>query len=190
FSNDWLNRLQQRWDCPVDYTELFRLAPPQTRTVTRFQRHGLEGRVTGYKNVTVPANSATAKNSTSFSRKPASRAEFVRGAAGFFPFAPGGLEGVESAAALEDQLHRTSGVDAGSSNKLERVIKLGVDGSLLEVAPGLSRGINFSSKKNDQDEAKAVEQELDEEPERAPDAQNEETAARADGDDADTPEED
>ncbi|KAM0275026.1 hypothetical protein ACHAQH_007632 [Verticillium albo-atrum] len=191
FSNSWLNRLQQRWDCPVDYTELFRLAPSQTRTVTRFQRHGLEGRVTGYKNVTVPANSATAKNSTSFSRKPASRAEFVRGAAGFFPFAPGGLEGVESAAALEDQLHRSSGDDGGSSNKLERVIKLGADGSLLEVAPGLSRGINFSSKKNDQDEAKAVEQELDQEPEQAPDqAQNEEGAAQANGNEADDPDED
>jgi len=33
----------------------------------------------------------------------------VRGAAGFFPFAPGGLEGVEAAAALEDQVYYDSG---------------------------------------------------------------------------------
>ncbi|ROT37524.1 DSHCT domain-containing protein [Sodiomyces alkalinus F11] len=169
FSTDWLNGLQQRWDCPTDYTELFKIAPPQTRTVTRFERHGLEGRVTGYKNVTVPANSATAKNSTSFSRKPASRSEFVRGAAGFFPFAPGGLEGIESTAALEDQLRRSAGGagDFNSAGKLERVIKLGNDGGLLEVAPGLSRGIDFTVKKTDQ-EAQVVEQELDREPEQAP----------------------
>ncbi|KAH6688959.1 antiviral helicase SKI2 [Plectosphaerella plurivora] len=182
FSPEWLNKLQQRWDCPVDYTELLNLAPPQSRTVTRFERHGLEGRVTGYKNVTVPANSATAKNSTSFSRKPASRADFVRGAAGFFPFAPGGLEGIESAAALEDQLHRKPAPHemGPSTNKLERVIKLG-DGGLLEVAPGLSRGIDLSAKKTDQAEAEAVEKELDQEPEQAPEAPDEDVEVETNG---------
>lgn len=175
--------MTRRWDCPTDYTELFKIGPPQTRTVTRFQRHGLEGRVTGYKNVTVPANSATAKNSTSFSRKPASRAEFVRGAAGFFPFAPGGLEGIESTAALEDQLRRSTGdtSDPSSASKLERVIKLGKDGGLLEVAPGLSRGIKFAVEKTDQ-EAQAVEQELDQEPEQAPTATDTVPDAHLNGD--------
>ncbi|KAG9627380.1 antiviral helicase, partial [Aureobasidium melanogenum] len=74
FSTPWLDRLQQRWDCPTNYEELFELAPTQTRTIIRFTREGLEGRVTGYKEVTVPANSATAKNSTSILRKPANRA--------------------------------------------------------------------------------------------------------------------
>ncbi|RYP13888.1 hypothetical protein DL765_006676 [Monosporascus sp. GIB2] len=175
FSNEWLNRLQQRWDCPADLTELFRIAPTQTRTVTRFQRHGLEGRVTGYKNVTIPANSATAKNSTSLMRKPAGRADFVRGAAGFFPFAPGGLEGVEATAAMEDQMLRTAGagIDA-TTNKLERVIKLGNEGRLLEVAPGLQRGIDFSKKKSEIDErqAKAIEAELDQEPEQGPESEH------------------
>src|ERR1700684_2400199 len=101
--------LHRRWEAPTDYTTLFKIAPTQTRTITRFTREGLEGRVTGYKEVTVPANSATAKNSTSFLRKPANRADFVRGAAGFFPFAPGGLEGVEAAAALEEQAIRAEG---------------------------------------------------------------------------------
>ena len=92
------NPTNRRWDTPADYTDLFTLAPTQSRTITRFTREGLEGRVTGYREVTVPANSSTAKNSTSLLRKPANRADFVRGAAGFFPFAPGGLEGVEQAA--------------------------------------------------------------------------------------------
>ncbi|KAL0937848.1 ATP-dependent RNA helicase [Colletotrichum truncatum] len=183
FPTDWLNRLQQRWDCPADYTELFKIAAPQTRTVTRFQRHGLEGRVTGYKNVTVPASSATAKNSTSFLRKPASRADFVRGAAGFFPFAPGGLEGIEATAALEDQVHRTGAGDAATSpsNKLERVIKLGTEGGLLEIAPGLSRGIDVSKKQSNEDEARAVEQELEQEPEQAPGVEDIDSERQAHG---------
>ncbi|KAI1111621.1 DSHCT domain-containing protein [Nemania sp. NC0429] len=171
FSTEWLNRLQQRWDSPADLTELFSIAPTQTRTVTRFQRQGLEGRVTGYKNVTVPANSATAKNSTSLLRKPGGRADFVRGAAGFFPFAPGGLEGVEATAAAEEQMMRsTAATTEGTKSKLERVIKLGAEGGLLEVAPGLHRGIDFSKKKSavNEKEARAVEAELDQEPEAGP----------------------
>ncbi|KAK5656611.1 hypothetical protein OQA88_4591 [Cercophora sp. LCS_1] len=172
FSSDWLNRVQQRFDVPTDYSLLFNIAPTQTRTVTRFVRHGLEGRVTGYRNVTVPASHATAKSSTSMTRKPASRAEFVRGAAGFFPFAPGGLEGVESTAALENQLRAANADDGDSKRKLERVIKLG-EGGLLEVAPGLSRGIDFSKRKKlataeSEKQAKEVEQVLDQEPEDAP----------------------
>lgn len=169
FSIEWLNRLQQRWDFETDYTSLFKLAPPQTRTVTRFLRHGLEGRVTGYKNVTVPSNSATAKNSTSLLRKPANRADFVRGAAGFFPFAPGGLDGIEATAALEDQVHGGGASDEGSrTNKLDRVIQLG-EGGLLEIAPGLSRGIDFSKKQSapDEEAANAVKEALEEEPEDA-----------------------
>src|ERR1700753_3670039 len=131
---------------PSNYQDLFQIAPTQTRTIVRFNREGLEARVTGYKEITVPANSATAKNSTSFSRKPASRADFVRGAAGFFPFAPGGLEGIEATAAFEDQVLRGSGGHDGGEGKtkLDRIIQLGSTGGLLEVAPGLSRGIDFS----------------------------------------------
>ncbi|KAG8417339.1 Antiviral helicase ski2 [Metarhizium acridum] len=168
FSSEWLNLLQQRWEFETEYTSLFKLAPTQTRTVTRFQRHGLEGRVTGYKNVTLPSNSATAKNSTSLLRKPANRADFVRGAAGFFPFAPGGLDGIEATAALEDQVH-TGGVEECSrANKLDRVIQLG-EGGLLQIAPGLDTGIDFSMKKNaaDEEAANAVQEALEEEPENA-----------------------
>lgn len=181
FSPEWLNRLQQRWDFEADYSSLFRLAPTQSRTVTRFLRHGLEGRVTGYRNVTVPASSATAKNSTSLLRKPANRAEFVRGAAGFFPFAPGGLDGIEATAALEDQIHgggplgddATNGV---GGNKLERVIQIGPEGGLLEVAPGFDRGIDFSKRKATHDQenaANAVKETLEEDPEGVQDGHRE-----------------
>lgn len=165
FSPSWLDRLQQRWEAPVKYGELFNLAPTQTRTIIRFTREGLEGRVTGYKEVTVPANSATAKNSTSLLRKPANRADFVRGAAGFYPFAPGGLDAVEATAAYEDELiaQTRNAADAGKTNKLDRVINFAAEGGLLEVPPGFSRGLRLREKHvEDEAAAEEVEQVLEE----------------------------
>ena len=144
FSPQWLNQLQQRWDVPINYRSLFQIAPTQTRTIIRFTREGLEGRVTGYREVTVPANSATAKNSTSLLRKPANRAEFVRGAAGFFPFAPGGLDGVEAVAAIEDEaIMQQENDGTKKAGGLDRVINLGGEGGLLEIPPGFTRGLNL-----------------------------------------------
>ncbi|OWO98028.1 hypothetical protein B2J93_8253 [Marssonina coronariae] len=189
FSAEWLNKLQQRWEAPTDYTALFKIAPTQTRTITRFTREGLSGRVTGYKEVTVPANSATAKNSTSFLRKPANKADFVRGAAGFFPFAPGGLEGVEAAAALDDQALKSGNddlVSIGAMGKLARVINLG-DGGLMEIAPGLKRGLNFEKKKTsdgDEKEANEVLGVLDEEPDVELPLEKENSICSGDSDDA------
>jgi antiviral helicase SKI2 len=158
----------RRWDCPTDYSALYKIAPTQTRTITRFTREGLEGRVTGYKEVTVPASSATAKNSTSLLRKPANRADFVRGAAGFFPFAPGGLEGVEAAAALEEQMLKANSTTLNNASKLERVINFSSEEGLLEIPPGFTRGLDFSAKKVkvDQNEAEDIEKTLDEEPDK------------------------
>ncbi|RDW90671.1 SKI complex RNA helicase subunit SKI2 [Aspergillus mulundensis] len=149
FSSEWLNRLQRRWDVSTDYNDLFEVAGTQTRTIVRFDREGLEGRVTGYHEVTVPANSANAKNSTSLLRRPAGRADFVRGAAGFFPFAPGGLDGVEAIAEMETEI-QTAGPSgaAGKQAGLDRIINFGTEGGLLEVAPGFSRGLKFEETKS------------------------------------------
>ncbi|KAK5944440.1 Antiviral helicase ski2 [Knufia obscura] len=156
FSAEWLNKLQQRWDYQTDYTELCQLAPTQTRTVTRFTREGLEGRVTGYKEVTVPASSATAKNSTSILRKPAGRADFVRGAAGFFPFAPGGLDGVDAIQAYEDESRiEESDRAAGNKRGLDRIINFGTEDGLLSIPPGFTRGMTFKDKSKDAKDAAA-----------------------------------
>ena len=148
FGPEWLNKLQRRWDVPVNYHGLFDLAPTQTRTVIRFVREGLEGKVAGYEEVTVPANNATAKDSTSILRKPSNRADFVRGAAGFFPFAPGGLDGVTAVAALEDQmLQNEQHAENSKGNRLDRVIDFGSKDGLLDIPPGFSRGLDFSKTK-------------------------------------------
>jgi antiviral helicase SKI2 len=147
FNTQWLNQLQQRWDAPSNYRSLCQIAPTQTRTIIRFTREGLEGRVTGYKEVTVPANSATAKNSTSLLRKPANRAEFVRGAAGFFPFAPGGLDGVEAIAAIEDEaISKSESSNAKRAGGLDRIINFGASDGLLEIPPGFTRGLDLQKK--------------------------------------------
>ncbi|KAL8735712.1 MAG: hypothetical protein Q9181_002715 [Wetmoreana brouardii] len=154
--NVWLNKLQQRWEIPTDLNNLFELAPTQTRSVIRFTREGLEGKVTGYKEVTVPTNSATAKNSTSLIRKPANRADFVRGAAGFFPFAPGGLDGVQAVADLEEEsLQESLRADKPRAHGLSRVIDLGSENRLLQVPPGFNRGLDFEKAKDTVDKAAA-----------------------------------
>ncbi|KAF2016267.1 antiviral helicase [Aaosphaeria arxii CBS 175.79] len=182
FNTRWLNRLQQRWDAPTNYRGLFEIAPTQTRTIIRFTREGLEGRVTGYREVTVPANSATAKNSTSLLRKPANRAEFVRGAAGFFPFAPGGLDGVEAIAAIEDEvILRQDGNRTKKTNALDRVINLTAEGGLLEIAPGFSRGLNLEKKPLvDAKAAKEIEDTLEEEPQPSKEEEDEEDPIQLD----------
>jgi len=170
FDTHWLNRLQQRWEVEPSYEELFQMAPTQTRTITRFTREGLEGRVTGYKEITVPAHSATAKNSTSLLRKPAARAEFVRGAAGFFPFAPGGLDGIEAiASAEEDVLQRNESGKSEKPRGLDRVISTGPQGGLLEVAPGLSRGLRYKKQTEAHEKIdQQVQKTLEEDPEPLP----------------------
>lgn len=166
-----------RWDVPTDYNELYELAPTQTRTVIRFTREGLEGKVTGYREVTVPTNSATAKNSTSLLRKPANRADFVRGAAGFFPFVPGGLESVQDIAAIEDKMTQDVKQLGKAKSSLNRVIEFGTEGGLLEVPPGFTRGLDFgkTSIKASEEISKQIEETLGEFTDRSLTDDNQET---------------
>lgn len=93
--------------------------------------------------------SADAKNSTSLLRRPGGRAEFVRGAAGFFPFAPGGLEGVEALAQMEaDTQAAEQSRNGGKQSGLDRIINFGSEGGLLTTAPGFSRGLAFTEAKS------------------------------------------
>lgn len=190
FSPEWLDRLQQRWDVEAEPASLLQIAPPHSRTLVRFLRRGLEGRVTGYESVTVPSKSATAKNSTSLLRKPASRADFVRGAAGFFPFAPGGLDGIEATAALEDQIHGADATgDVPQASSLDRVIQISTGSGLLEIAPGFDRGIDFGDDGDnlDSEQVGAVERLLDEAPEARPAVKEDDAEASQENEaDADT----
>lgn len=107
----------------------------------RFTRDGLDGKVSGYREVTVPANCKTAKNSTSFLRKPADRADLVRGAAGFLPFVPAGLDGIKETASSEDTLFHVDQPHNLVRSPLDRVIGFGTEGGVLQVPPGFTRGL-------------------------------------------------
>lgn len=115
----------------------------------------------------MPATSATAKNSTSFLRRPANRADFVRGAAGFFPFAPGGLDDIQAVADSEDR-HSRQIPDGGKirPSALDRVIEIGPEKRLLEVPPGFTRGLRFDRAKTtvDKTTASQIEESLSQEP--------------------------
>ena len=113
--------------------------------------------------MTVPASGATSKNSTSLLRKPAGKAQFVRGVAGAFPFAPGGLDGVQAIADLEDEAFRIGGSTGGSkTSNLDRVIDFSPGNGLLQIPPGFTRGLDLEKSKNqiDQSVAAAVEESL------------------------------
>lgn len=72
----------------------------------------------------------------------------MRGAAGFFPFAPGGLDGVEAVAEIEtDAQVAEQSRPSGKQPGLDRIINFGAEGGLLEVAPGFSRGLKFDEAK-------------------------------------------
>lgn len=124
------------------------LAPTMSRTVIRFTREGLEGRVTGYTEVTIPAQSITAKNSTSLLRKPANKADMVRGKAGFFPFSPGGIE----AGSANERAEELEAAERAMAEKIGR------DG-LLQVAPGMTRGLRFEEdEERDKTEKEVIEE--------------------------------
>ncbi|BFZ61214.1 Antiviral helicase ski2 [Saitoella coloradoensis] len=135
FSEEWLNKLQERNARKLDYDSVYALPTTVSRTSIRFTREGLEGRITGYQEVTIPSTDINAKNSTSILRKPAARTDFVRGRSGFVPFLPGGLED-------------------GTIDGEEKHDEVSPKG-LLQVAPGLSRGLR-ATKHDDLNEVDEV----------------------------------
>lgn len=73
----------------------------------------------------------------------------MRGAAGFFPFAPGGLDGVEALAAMETEAQTAEQPRPGTRpSGLDRIINFGAEGGLLEVPPGFARGLKFEESKS------------------------------------------
>ena len=47
--------LHRHWEKPVELDELFNLGPTISRSRIRFIREGLEGRITGYEEVSPPS---------------------------------------------------------------------------------------------------------------------------------------
>lgn len=117
------------------YHNLFDIPQSQTRSVTHFVRAGIDGHIVGYETQTsaYPLDTDNAKNSSSFARAPASKADFVRGRAGFVPFAPGGLD-----PSLATSASSIMGIGAGGIVRRD-------EHGLLNSAPGLPRGLTLTT---------------------------------------------
>uniref|UniRef100_A0A060SXD2 ARAD1A03146p n=1 Tax=Blastobotrys adeninivorans TaxID=409370 RepID=A0A060SXD2_BLAAD len=151
FSTPWLNRIQEI--PPIDRLaladNLYTLPDYETRTATHFKRSGLEGKIVGYEEFTIQTSSAhdlTSKNSLSLGRQVSAKQDFVRGRAGFMPFAPGNLE-----------------LDSGSTFQDGSALHRDADG-IFDIAPGISRGLStsMSVSQGDADQLKSAEDRLDE----------------------------
>ena len=71
---------------------LLHVEPTFATTSLAFTATGLNGEITGYREVSTASAPRTALNSTSVERQPSSYAgSFVRGKSSYFPFRPGGL---------------------------------------------------------------------------------------------------
>ncbi|KAI0347991.1 antiviral helicase [Trametopsis cervina] len=130
FPDHWLPHYQKYWDQELSIPSLLTLEPSPPPTSLAFVRTGLNGRVTGYTEVSNP-RASTGLTSTSLDRAPAPSSNFVRGKSGYVPFWPGGLD-----EAAKDALILT---DLDESSK-----------GLKSIPPGFTRGLRLPG---DPDEA-------------------------------------
>ncbi|KAI8971231.1 NUC185 domain-containing protein [Pilobolus umbonatus] len=129
FPNSWLSKCQEHWEEPTNFTlnSYSQLSKPQTNV--EVVRQGFAGDVVGYREILSEDVHLDSNNSTSFTRSVGSTKTFVRGTAGQFPFAPGGLE--NEVMSMEDDILDDMNLDI-----------FNVD-DLYTVAPGLDRGLSF-----------------------------------------------
>ncbi|KAG9101216.1 hypothetical protein FRC07_010336, partial [Ceratobasidium sp. 392] len=121
----WLPTYQIHWKDELVLSDLltFERLPAPTKLV--FERAGLDGRIVGYKEVTVPRDRPTAHTSSSLLRAPGAVADFIRGHSGNIPFKPGGLDD-----AFDDTKERQVNI----SRNIE---------TLRTIPPGFSRGLKL-----------------------------------------------
>ncbi|EIW64030.1 antiviral helicase [Trametes versicolor FP-101664 SS1] len=129
----WLPTYQLHWENKLSIPALLKYEPAPPPTSLSFVRTGLQGRVTGYAEISNPRVS-NGLTSTALDRAPGPSRNFVRGKAGYVPFWPGGLDNLK-------ELNDVVDLQEGSSQ-------------LRTTAPGLSRGLKLS--KDDEDDADVI----------------------------------
>ncbi|PRT53928.1 Antiviral helicase SKI2 [Wickerhamiella sorbophila] len=121
FSADWLKRFQG--DQPLNPAKfisgLYSLPDFDDRTGIRFKRKGLEGHIENLEEYTVVQKEGQ-DGALSLTRAMGAKKDFVRGRSGRLPFIPGGLD-----------------INSTTESKVMHTDSEG----LLDVAPGLSRGM-------------------------------------------------
>ncbi|KAK9679429.1 Antiviral helicase ski2, partial [Basidiobolus ranarum] len=128
-NDKWLSKCQEYWFKPSEYTNLLLSEPSKPATKIDFVRDPLSDQINGYEETAIPESALTASNSTSLQREPGVMNDFVRGRAGNFPFAPGGLEYDIMAETVED-----------IAKGIEKSLSLHED-EILSIPPGFDRGL-------------------------------------------------
>ncbi|CAG9853750.1 unnamed protein product [Phyllotreta striolata] len=116
-------RNQKFWPREPNIKELLHWEGSPITTTLQVQRDPNDGRVIDFKEISLQAAGATAKNSMSLNRAPVGPAEAVRGSASFRPFWPGSFPLPKST--LDKQI----------APEKE---------TLLVIPPGFNRGLNFA----------------------------------------------
>ncbi|KAF9402960.1 hypothetical protein BGX21_007843 [Mortierella sp. AD011] len=154
FSTEWLNKCQEIFDRDQEFTTLLSMDPSPAESTIALEPHNVYGVRGGYyeknlrtthlvgTNAVASTSIMTAKNSTSFSRAPGKRTDFVRGKAGYFPFTPGGLdiEEIKGASALEGEKNALGMDDVDIARTIVEDLSLESEG-LLTKPPGFDRGL-------------------------------------------------
>ncbi|KAK3817964.1 MAG: antiviral helicase [Linnemannia gamsii] len=154
FSTEWLNKCQELFDRDQEFTTLLAMDPSPAEATLALEPHNVYGERGGYyeKNMrtthlvgssTVASTSImTAKNSTSFSRAPGKRTDFVRGKAGYFPFTPGGLDAqeIQGASILEAERDALGMDDIDIARTIVEGLSLDSE-EILTIPPGFGRGL-------------------------------------------------
>ncbi|ANB12673.1 SKI complex RNA helicase subunit SKI2 [Sugiyamaella lignohabitans] len=100
---------------------LFSMPQFGSRVQVKYKRSGLDGKIVGFEQVIVNPQETNAKNSLRLDRQMGSKLDFVRGRAGFMPFAPGGI-------------------DTPEIPESNLILHRDADG-LFDIPPGFSRGL-------------------------------------------------
>ncbi|KAG0338050.1 hypothetical protein BG004_007384, partial [Podila humilis] len=153
FSTAWLNKCQEHFDRDAEFNTLLTMEPAPEMSTLALEPQDVRGtKIRGYyeksflsTDVTgnlASASAMTAKNSTSFSRAPAKRSDFVRGKAGYFPFTPGGLdpEEIKGVEVLEAEKNALAMDDLDVAKSVIETLSLN-SGDLLTIPPGFTRGL-------------------------------------------------
>ncbi|CAK7234333.1 Antiviral helicase ski2 [Sporothrix bragantina] len=191
-----VERTQQRWDLQVDKSLLFEIDPPDIGTQTVFYRGGRNFQIVAYEEIAAPRDTGSDIPSSG----PIGTASALLSTGGSRDDANEAAVNAEEQWLQKSILARERVKPDGSS--LQRIVQAGT-GGLLEVAPGLQRGIRFSGKQpkakpkagkvslDDTETSKAVEGDLERVAEDLPTALDSDAdhqpsdEALADGDDDD-----
>ncbi|EJU00146.1 antiviral helicase [Dacryopinax primogenitus] len=136
----WLATYQLHWEHETSIPSLLTLAPSPAPSRLEFVRAGLEGRVTGYREIPISKQHATALTSTSLLRAPAPTTNFVRGKSSYVPFLPGGLD---------DILGDSANLQTVTADEASRV-------GLLTVPPGFTRGLRLPGEEIEEEDEISV----------------------------------